>query len=92
MSRTRIVHDPACQEPLNQHTGNEPCLTVLDEEEISVEHSMLTHYMQGTQGQKIDYRADYLARYGDGKVNGKHPPLVSTMPDLRPQAQGEFQR
>ena len=60
---TRVVHSPYCLEPLNEHTGSEPCLSVAVPEEPK--EISLNNYKQGVQGNTVsDHWADYLARYG----------------------------
>src|SRR3954471_22339638 len=64
VDRGHVEHDPFCQTPLNEHTGTEPCLVYVtdDDAEISVP---IAHYTQGSQGNQIaDYYADYVAIYG----------------------------
>jgi hypothetical protein len=74
--KLRVVHDPNCREPLNEHSGDEPCLRVVIEEEKEIP---LVNYMQGVQGNMIaDFRADYLVRYGSGGE-----PVRSTVVDTR---------
>lgn len=57
----RMVHDSRCREPINEHTGSEPCIQwVEDEKEAPIP---VAHYKQGPQGNVIpDYYADFLAR------------------------------
>lgn len=62
--RGHVEHDSLCQTPLNEHTGTEPCLVYVtdDDAEVSVP---IAHYAQGPQGNQIaDYYADYVASYG----------------------------
>jgi len=74
----QIVHDPTCREPLNQHTGMEPCISVVVPEEPK--EIPIAHYRQSIQGGSIsDHRADYLARYGPTPAD----PLKSTAEDRR---------
>ena len=64
----RIVHSPACQEPLNEHSGNEWCITIVTDEPVAEKEIPAAHYKQSVQGNTItDYRADYEARRGEIK-------------------------
>lgn len=59
----RMEHDSRCREPLNEHTGSEPCIRWVEEEES--EPFVVAHYTQGPQGNTVaDYYADHLARSG----------------------------
>jgi len=64
--RVKIVHDSRCQEPLNQHIGNEWCIQAIEEKPPEKEKEIrVAHYKQGPQGNSIpDLHADYLQRYG----------------------------
>lgn len=73
----KLVHDSNCREPLNEHTGNEPCLQWVEPEEAVAE--VVAHYTQGPQGNQVsDYRADFLHRYGNEPIK-----LVSSVEDRR---------
>lgn len=62
--RGNVVHDPNCNDPLNEHSGNEACLS-WEKVDDEIKPIAVAHYTQGPQGNQIaDYRADFFARYG----------------------------
>lgn len=55
-----MEHDPNCREPISEHTGNEPCIYWVEDEE-----KVMHHYKRGPQGNMIpDHAADAMALYG----------------------------
>jgi len=76
-----IQHDSLCTEPLNEHSGLEPCIRVVfQKEEGTAEEIQTAYYKRGPQGNSIpDTRADYLARYGPTPKG----PLESAFEDRR---------
>jgi hypothetical protein len=63
-TKFRVEHDPGCKEPLNEHTGEEPCLKLVPEFPSQAQRPA-ANYKRGPQGNQVsDPRLDYLQRYG----------------------------
>lgn len=86
----RVVHDPHCKEPINEHTGTEPCLQYLEDKDEKP--TPVAHYKQGPQGNVVaDYYADYLARrhhIDPDRVLG-HPEITDRRDNSDPAYVGE---
>jgi len=52
-----MEHDPNCKEPLNEHTGSEPCIRWIEDVEEVIP---IRRYTTGPQGnQVIDYGSEW---------------------------------
>ncbi len=57
----KFIHDDLhCKEPISEHIGNEPCITLVADSPAAIP---VAHYTQGAQGNTVaDHHADFLSR------------------------------
>jgi hypothetical protein len=84
----RVVHDPRCREPINEHIGTEACLSYEEPEEDVVAVIPVALYKRGPQGNMIiDYHGDYRLRHGETPKGPIGSPEIADRRDNRdPQA------
>jgi hypothetical protein len=84
----RVVHDPRCREPINEHIGTEACLSYEEPEEDVVAVIPVALYKRGPQGNMIiDYNGDYRLRHGETPKGSIGSPGIADRRDNRdPQA------
>src|SRR6516162_6196793 len=70
--RGSVQHNSAiCSLPLNEHSGNEPCLVWVEAVDEIPAPMVVAHYKTGPSGLQVsDHRADMLARYGPVGISG----------------------
>jgi hypothetical protein len=85
----RIQHDPNCKEPLNEHSGSEPCLRWV-EDEIPLRGGPMQFqgfWKRGPQGNMIyDFAGEFRARFGKAPDGPLGTPEVEDRRDNRDPA------